>query len=203
MTRIKICGLSRPCDVAFVNQAQPDWCGFIIDFPRIHRSVSPRQALALRRQLAPGIVPVGVTVNQPVEAVSKLLKSGVVDVAQLHGTEDEAYLSRLRALTDKPVIQAFRIRSEEDCLTARRSSADYILLDSGAGTGKAFDWSLIRELGRPYFLAGGLGPENAAASVRLLRPYAVDVSSGIETDGKKDQQKMADFVSAVRREGAE
>ena len=202
MTKIKLCGLSRPCDIEAANRLRPEDIGFVFA-PNSRRYVTPERAAELKALLAPGIQAVGVFVNAPPETVAGLLNRGVIDLAQLHGTEDEAYLSRLRALTDKPVIQAFRIRSEEDCLTARRSSADYILLDSGAGTGKAFDWSLIRELGRPYFLAGGLGPENAAAAVRLLRPYAVDVSSGIETDGKKDQQKMADFVSAVRRAGAE
>ena len=202
MTKIKLCGLSRPCDIRAANRLRPEYIGFVFA-PNSRRYVTAERAAELSALPAPGIQAVGVFVNAPPETVAGLLNRGVIDLAQLHGTEDEAYLSRLRALTDKPVIQAFRIRSEEDCLTARRSSADYILLDSGAGTGKAFDWSLIRELGRPYFLAGGLGPENAAASVRLLRPYAVDVSSGIETDGKKNQQKMADFVSAVRREGAE
>ena len=202
MTKIKLCGLSRPRDIETANRLEPEYIGFVFA-PNSRRYVTAEQAAELSALLAPGIQAVGVFVNAPPETVAGLLNRGVIDLAQLHGAENEAYLSRLRALTDKPVIRAFRIRSEEDCLAARRSSADYILLDSGAGTGKAFDWSLIRELGRPYFLAGGLGPENAAASVRLLRPYAVDVSSGIETDGKKDQQKMADFVSAVRREGAE
>lgn len=202
MTKIKLCGLSRPCDIEAANRLRPEYIGFVFA-PNSRRYVTPERAAELRALLAPGIQAVGVFVNAPPETVAGLLEHGVIDLAQLHGTEDEAYLSRLRALTDKPVIQAFCIRDEKDCLAARKSPADYILLDSGAGTGKAFDWSLIRELGRPYFLAGGLGPENAAASVRLLRPYAVDVSSGIETDGKKDQQKMADFVSAVRREGAE
>ena len=136
MTRIKICGLSRPCDVAFVNEARPDWCGFIIDFPRSHRSVTPRQALTLHRQLAPGIVPVGVTVDQPVEAVAELLKSGVVDVAQLHGTEDESYLAALRALAPgHPLWKAFTLRTPNDLTAALASSADMILLDSGKGTG--------------------------------------------------------------------
>ncbi|MGM9593731.1 MAG: phosphoribosylanthranilate isomerase [Candidatus Onthomonas sp.] len=202
MTKIKLCGLSRPCDIQAANRLRSEYIGFVFA-PNSRRYVTPEQAAELRAQLAPGIQAVGVFVNAPPETVAGLLEGGVIDLAQLHGTEDEAYLGRLRELTPRPVIQAFRIRSEADCLAARKSSADYILLDSGAGTGKAFDWSLIRELGRPYFLAGGLGPENAAASVRLLRPYAVDVSSGIETEGKKDPQKMADFVSAVRREGAE
>lgn len=201
MTRIKICGLSRPCDVAFVNQAQPDWCGFIIDFPRIHRSVSPRQALALRRQLAPGIVPVGVTVNQPVEAVSKLLKSGVVDVAQLHGTEDESYLAALRALAPgHPLWKAFTLRTPNDLTAALASSADMILLDSGKGTGQTFDWSLLRGVARPFLLAGGLTPENIPRAVRAVHPWGVDLSSGVETDRRKDRDKILAAVAAARKE---
>ena len=201
MTRIKICGLSRPCDVAFVNEARPDWCGFIIDFPRIHRSVSPRQALALRRQLAPGIVPVGVTVNQPVEAVSKLLKSGVVDVAQLHGTEDESYLAALRALAPgHPLWKAFTLRTPNDLTAALASSADMILLDSGKGTGQTFDWSLLRGVARPFLLAGGLTPENIPRAVRAVHPWGVDLSSGVETDRRKDRDKILAAVAAARKE---
>ena len=201
MTRIKICGLSRPCDVAFVNEARPDWCGFIIDFPRSHRSVTPRQALALRRQLAPGIVPVGVTVDQPVEAVAELLKSGVVDVAQLHGTEDESYLAALRALAPgHPLWKAFTLRTPADLSAVLASSADMILLDSGKGTGHTFDWSLLRGVARPFLLAGGLTPENIPRAVREVRPYGVDLSSGVETDRRKDRDKTLAAVAAARKE---
>lgn len=106
---------------------------------------------------------------------------------------------RLRKLTDKPLIQAFRIRAESDIANAGLSSADYVLLDSGAGTGKAFDWRLIRGFKKPFFLAGGLDPDNAGEAVRQLHPYGVDVSSGIETDGVKDKHKMAAFAAAVRK----
>ena len=201
MTRIKICGLSRPCDVAFVNEARPDWCGFIIDFPRSHRSVTPRQALALRRQLAPGIVPVGVTVDQPVEAVAELLKSGVVDVAQLHGTEDESYLAALRALAPgHPLWKAFTLRTPDDLSAALASGADMILLDSGKGTGQTFDWSLLRGVARPFLLAGGLTPENIPRAVRAVHPWGVDLSSGVETDRRKDRDKILAAVAAARKE---
>ena len=201
MTKIKLCGLSRPRDIETANRLEPEYIGFVFA-PNSRRYVTAEQAAELSALLAPGIQAVGVFVDAPPETVAGLLERGIIHLAQLHGTEDEAYLSRLRALTDKPVIQAFRIRSEEDCLAARRSSADYILLDSGAGTGKAFDWSLIRELGRPYFLAGGLHPGNVREAVERLSPYAVDVSSGIETDGWKDAGKMEAFMRAVRRERA-
>ena len=201
MTRIKICGLSRPCDVAFVNEARPDWCGFIIDFPRSHRSVTPREALALRRQLAPGIVPVGVTVDQPVEAVAALLRSGAVDVAQLHGTEGESYLAALRTLAPgHPLWKAFTLRTPDDLSAALASGADMILLDSGKGTGQTFDWSLLRGVARPFLLAGGLTPENIPRAVRAVHPWGVDLSSGVETDRRKDRDKILAAVAAARKE---
>ena len=199
MTRIKICGLCRPCDVAFVNEARPDWCGFIISLPRRHRR-GPRD-LALRRELGPGIVPVGVTVDQPVEAVAALLRSGVVDIAQLHGSEDEGYLASLRALAPgHPLWKAFALRTPDDLSTALASSADMILLDSGKGTGQTFDWSLLRDVARPFLLAGGLTPENIPRAVREVQPWGVDLSSGVETDRRKDRNKILAAVAAARKE---
>ena len=109
------------------------------------------------------------------------------------------------------LIQAFRIRCVDDLKTAMESEADYLLLDNGTGTGEAFDWSLISdaevlmcgEAARPWILAGGLGPDNVAEAVRRFRPYAVDLSSGAETDGWKDPEKMARCVQAVREAGRE
>ena len=199
MTRIKMCGLRRPEDIGAVNGLQPEYVGFVF-FPGSKRYVTPETARELKAGLAPGIKAVGVFVDEAPETVARLLEEGIIDLAQLHGHEDEAYLACLRKLTDKPLIRAFRIRSEEDALQAQASSADGILLDAGAGDGKTFDWSWVRAVTRPYFLAGGLNPENVARAVRELKPYAVDVSSGIETDGFKDIVKMRAFVRAVRME---
>ena len=110
-------------------------------------------------------------------------------------------INKLKLVTDRPIIKAFTVKSTADVLNAKKSSADCVLLDAGKGDGKSFDWSLIQGISRPYFLAGGLDTDNAVRAVRELRPYAVDVSSGIETDGVKDRNKMAEFVSAVRKEG--
>ena len=140
-----------------------------------------------------------ITVTKP-EAVAALLNRGVIDLAQLHGSEDAEYIRRLRDLTDSLLFQAFRIRSKEDLSRAAASAADEILLDAGAGTGTVFDWSLLRNMERRYFLAGGLNPENVREAIRDLHPYGVDVSSGIETDALKDRTKMAAFVAAVREE---
>ena len=196
-TKIKFCGLSRPKDIEAVNDLQPDYVGFVFAI-KSKRYVTPEQAVALKKLLHPKIRAAGVFVDEAPEAVAELLQAGVIDLAQLHGTEDEVYITKLRKLTDKPLIQAFRIRSQTDLRAAEQSSADYILLDSGAGCGKTFDWNLLEQVRRPYFLAGGLELSNVGDAIRKLQPYAVDVSSGIETDGKKDEKKMRDFSRAVR-----
>ena len=198
MTRIKLCGLSRPCDIEAANALKPEYIGFVFA-PKSRRYVSPETAEALRKMLDPAIRAVGVFVREEPERIAGLLERGIIDLAQLHGNEDEKYIARLRALTGKPLIRAFRVDSPADLADARESTADFILLDNGAGgTGESFNWSLLQGFGRPYFLAGGLNPENAAAAVETLRPFAVDVSSGIETDGVKDGKKMKAFVDAVR-----
>ncbi len=198
MTRIKLCGLSRPCDIEAANALLPDYIGFVFA-KKSRRYVVPEKAKALREKLNPAIKAVGVFVREEPEVVAGLLNDGIIDLAQLHGGEDEAYIARLRTLTDRPLIQAFRVEAPADLDRARASSADYILLDNGAGgTGSAFDWSLLRGFDRPYFLAGGLGPGNVAEAIAALQPFAVDVSSGIETDGCKDIEKMKAFVAAAR-----
>ena len=199
MTKIKLCGLSRAVDIQAVNELQPDYIGFVFA-PKSKRYVSPDQARELKRLLSSGIQAVGVFVNEGPEVVADLLNSGVIDLAQLHGSEDAAYIASLKKLTAKPIIQAFTIRTPEDIDLANRSPVDYVLLDSGAGSGTVFNWDLIQYMTRPYFLAGGLDQYNVAEAIRAIHPYAVDVSSGIETDGRKDQGKMAAFVAAVRKE---
>ena len=199
MTRIKLCGLTRPCDIEAANRLKPDYIGFVF-VKKSRRCVSPEQAEALKKQLSPEIRAVGVFVNEDPETVAGLLNRGIIDLAQLHGSEDEAYLTRLRELTDRPLLQAVRVAGEEDLHRAESSSADGILLDAGAGDGAVFDWKLLKGWSRPYFLAGGLEPGNVREAIRMLQPWGVDVSSGIETDGKKDPEKMAAFVTAVREE---
>ena len=198
MTKIKLCGMKRPQDIQAANELLPAYIGFVFA-PKSRRYVHPDRAEELRRMLNPGIIPVGVFVNETPETVAALLDRGIIDIAQLHGKEDAAYIRRLRQLTKKPLIQAFRVDTPADVAAAQASPADYVLLDSGAGgTGTCFDWSLLQDIQRPYFLAGGLTPENVGGAVATLHPYAVDVSSGIETDGAKDKEKMTQFVRAVR-----
>ena len=199
MTKIKLCGLSRPCDIEAANELNPEYIGFVFA-PKSKRYITPEKAKELKQLLDANIKAVGVFVNEEAENIADLLNRGIVDVAQLHGDEDEDYIKQLRRLTDKPIIKAIRIESERELADAERCSADCVLLDSGAGTGTVFDWKLIQNMNRPYFLAGGLTPGNVENAVNMLHPYAVDVSSGIETDGLKDKTKMAAFAAAVRKE---
>lgn len=199
MTKIKLCGLSRPCDIYTVNALNPEYIGFVFA-KKSKRYVSPSIAAELKQLLSPGIQAVGVFVNEDPERIAGLLQDEIIDMAQLHGNEDEAYIARLRSLTFKPIIKAFPIVHAGDMVKAGQSTADFVLLDSGAGTGTVFDWKLIEGFNRPYFLAGGLSADNVGAAVDALHPYAVDVSSGIETNGYKDQIKMAAFAAAVRKE---
>lgn len=231
MTKIKMCGLMRPEDISVANAIRPDYIGFVFA-KKSRRYVTPELAAELKAKLNPEIKAVGVFVDAPVSEVAELLQKGVIDIAQLHGSEDEMYAATLRELTGKPVIKAFRLgtagerqktacpgaeetkkqtgnATDYSCSTEtpetneilRKAShfpTDSVLLDSGAGTGMVLNWNLIGAFERPYFLAGGLNPENVKDVIRKLHPYAVDVSSGIETDGVKNPEKMRAFAKAVR-----
>lgn len=201
MTKIKICGLFRPCDIGYVNRAMPDWCGFIINFPRSHRSLTPEQVRKLRRNLDGAVTPVGVFVDQPVETVAALLNEGTISIAQLHGHEDPAYIAALRkAAPGCTVWKAFKIRAPADLEAANASPADLVLLDNGYGTGESFDWALADGIARPYLLAGGLTPENIPQAIRQLHPYGLDISSGVETDKQKDFDKIQAAAAAARKD---
>ena len=152
---------------------------------------------ALHAQLSPDIPAVGVTVNQPLGTVASLLEQGIIDIAQLHGQEDDAYIQALQARTGKPIWKAFRIRSTDDLDAARASSADMILLDNGYGTGETFDWTLVRDIGRPFILAGGLREENIQDAA-AMQPDAMDISSGAETNRVKDPEKIRALINIIR-----
>ena len=199
MTKIKLCGLTRPCDIEYVNELLPEYIGFVFA-PKSRRYISPEKAEVLREHLDDRITPVGVFVDEKIEVIADLIKRKIIDIVQLHGNESEQYIEDLRRVIDCPVIKAFRIESEADIVSANNSSADYVLLDSGGGTGKVFDHSLLKDIARPYFLAGGLTPENVETAVKQLKSFAVDVSSSLEIDGFKDKIKMTAFVNAVRKD---
>jgi len=197
VTRIKLCGLRRKCDIEYANAILPEYIGFVFA-PKSKRYVSYEEAKTLSGLLDKRIMIVGVFVDEDMELIASLVQEGVIDMVQLHGNEDEAYIQSLRKWIDCPIIQAFRITGNEDIDAVRASRADYVLVDSGGGSGECFDWSLICKLDRTYFLAGGLTAENVQEAIESLQPFAVDVSSALETEGYKDIVKMKRFVEAVR-----
>ena len=190
MTRIKFCGLRTLDDIYAANELFPEYVGFVFA-PKSKRCVTPAQAEKLRNALSKKILAVGVFVDEKISVVAELLNAGIIDIAQLHGNETDAYIKNLHRLANRPIIKAFHVDAVND------TAADFVLIDAGAGDGKTFDWRKVT-LQRNYFLAGGLNSENVGAAIELLHPFAVDVSSGIELDGKKNFGKMKAFANAVR-----
>lgn len=197
MSKVKICGIKSLKDVEVVNKYRPDYVGFVFA-PGRKRTVDDVLAKAMREALDPQILSVGVFVDAPLEQVERLLKDDVIQIAQLHGHEDISYVQALKQNCDKPVIKAFVIRSKEDVQEALLYPCDYYLLDGGLGQGQTFDWSLVGKIHKPFFLAGGLSVSNVEEAIEALHPYAVDVSSGVETDGVKDEEKIKEFINCVR-----
>ena len=204
-TKIKICGLTRPQDVEAVNAARPDYIGFV--FAESRRRLTPQQAITLKRQLDPEIQSVGVFVNPSLETVLDITSRDILDIVQLHGDEPPAFAERVRRETGCPVVKAFRIRGEESLAALKAyDQADYLLLDTYnknayGSTGRAFNWALLRgnTSGKPFFLAGGLNIENIETAIRTVRPYGVDISSGVETNGRKDPGKIEEIIKKIRR----
>lgn len=201
-TKIKLCGLRRPEDIEYANELLPEYIGFVFA-RKSKRYVTKDEARLLKARLNSNIHAVGVFVDEAIENVAELVNENIIDMVQLHGHEDEEYISRLRQMTKCSIIKAFQIENKADVLKAFKSSADYILLDSGKGSGQVFDWSILENIkaDRPYFLAGGLEASNVGNAIARFKPFAVDASSSLETDGYKDETKMRAFVDAVRKEG--
>lgn len=197
MVKVKICGLSRPCDIEAVNVEKPDYIGFV--FAESRRKVVPEQALELRRMLRADIIPVGVFVDERIDNILSLIRKGIIDIVQLHGTENEAYIQKIKTMTDKKIIKAISVQNRGDAQKWSNTAADYLLLDNkSGGTGESFDWGLIGKIETPYFLAGGLSIENIGEALTQTAPFAVDISSGVETDGLKDPLKIKEFIRRVR-----
>lgn len=199
MTKIKLCGLTRQCDIEWANELMPDFIGFVFA-KKSSRYVTFDEARKLRQSLNPDIIPTGVFVNETIENIEYLVNHNIIDIIQLHGNEDNQYIKTLRQKVSCPIIQAFHIKTQSDIETAKKSEADYIMLDSAGGVGKTFNHSLIGSIDRKFFLAGGLSAENVGEAISKIHPYAVDASSSLETDGVKDRNKMAAFVKAVQNE---
>ncbi len=195
--KIKFCGLYQDAHIAYANEIKPDYVGFVF-WNNSRRYVTADKARELRNQLNSGIQVVGVFVDEDIDRIIDLYQSGIIDVAQLHGAEDDIYIKRLQEI-GIPVIKAYVVSNNSDIIVqAQNSMADYVLFDAGKGDGKTFDWELLRDFNRDYFLAGGLNLSNIREVTQNIKPFAVDVSSGIETNGEKDKSKMEQFARMIR-----
>jgi phosphoribosylanthranilate isomerase len=197
--KIKICGLSRDEDIDYVNEAAPDYIGFV--FAPSKRQITERRALELRIRLRSEIIPAGVFVNAGIDDIARLYDSNIISIAQLHGDEDAAYIAALKERAGIPVIKAVKAVTADSVITADQCSlVDFVLFDSGGGSGKTFDWRLLDSIAGgfsiPYFLAGGIGINNIDAAIKL-NPFCIDVSSGVETGGVKNHAKIIELVKHV------
>ena len=209
MVKLKICGMRRSEDIEMANRHKPDYIGFV--FADSPRKVSYEQAKELSELLSDEIVPVGVFVNEHMKLIVDLFKDGIIEMAQLHGDEDEKYIRNLKDKSIEetgkqiPVINAIEIKDgadyNDELLKWRDSASDYFILDSGKGSGKTFDWSLIDKESEFFknsiFLAGGLNSENLALAIEEFNPFAVDLSSSVETDGFKDEEKIKEIIEIM------
>ena len=209
MVKLKICGMRRAEDIEMANSYKPDYIGFV--FAESPRKVSYEQAKELSDLLSEDIVPVGVFVNEHMKLIVDLFKDGIIEMAQLHGDEDEKYIRNLKDKSIEetgkqiPVINAIEIKEgadyDDELLKWRDSASDYFILDSGKGSGKTFDWSLLDKESEFFensiFLAGGLNSENLALAIEEFNPFAVDLSSSVETDGFKDEEKIKKIIEIM------
>lgn len=197
MKKIKICGLKRREDIEYVNKYQPDYIGFV--FAGKKRKLTYDQVVDLKKYLTSSIQVVGVFVNKDISFVEKLVKEHVIDLVQLHGQEDQKYIQALKEKVDVSIIKAIQIKNEDSF--NEHYDVDYYLYDHGTGgTGESFDWSMLKEVDKPVFLAGGINLLNIDDALKK-NVYALDVSSGVETDGFKDEKKIKKIVRRVRNEG--
>ncbi|WP_028402633.1 phosphoribosylanthranilate isomerase [Ectobacillus panaciterrae] len=199
--KVKVCGITDVETAKKACEYGADAIGFV--FAPSKRKVTPDQAQSIIKQLPNGVLKIGVFVNEQAERVQEIAAYCGLDYVQLHGDEDACYLQRLNL----PAIKAFGVASEEDVQKALQYEAEYILLDSpkGAyhgGNGKVFPWELLDNLSeeqrKRVIVAGGLGSHNVQEAIQLVRPYMVDASSSLETDGKKDVQKIKQFIQTVK-----
>lgn len=203
--KIKICGLMRQEDIGFVNNYTPDYIGFI--FAPSRRQITKEQAKALAIRLNTRIIRVGVFVDQPAEYIAELVSEEIIQYIQLHGNETNQYIENLRELLSDnnkcKIIKAIRVKSQDDIREADQCNSDLILFDSfsggyAGGNGQTFDWSMIKNIKKPFFLAGGIDASNVCKAIDEVNPYGIDASSSLETNGWKDEMKINTFIHTIR-----
>lgn len=199
--KIKICGLRTLEDISYVNVAMPDFTGFI--FARgSKRKITIEQAELMKSALNKNIKSVGVFVDESPEVIISAAKLGIIDIIQMHGSETDEYIKEIKNYTKMEVIKAFKA-DENLNYNIENTNADYVLVDSFGknsfgGTGNTFDWGLIPETNKKLFLAGGLNSENILEAIKRVKPYCVDINSGVETNGAKDKQKIIEIIQKIK-----
>lgn len=201
--KIKICGLTRKEEIAYANEITPDYIGFVF-YKGSRRYININKAKELKKELSKDILSVGVFVNEDIDVIRKICEDDIIEVIQLHGDESFAYIEELKKITGKPIIKAIRVQSQTQLLKTNGLPADYLLLDTYhenmyGGTGERFDWKLIENIRKPYFLAGGIGVEDIQQA-KKLGVYCIDVSSSVETKGIKDREKIKKIVIGVKHQ---
>ena len=197
MIKIKLCGVSCPEDVELVNRLHPDYVGFL--FINDPQQIDQKTAASLRKRLDPSIEVIGVFENERPLFITNLLRQGIIDAVQLRGRETEDDIQAIRQQVNCPVLQMVRVETPADVLRSEWSVADYLLLTGTADApGNAFNHALARYSRRPFFLAGGLNPGNVKDAIKACHPYAVDVRTGIRTNGRMDPEKAEEFIRQVR-----
>lgn len=194
MTKVKICGLSTKEAVLRAVEEGADYIGFV--FANSRRQVTLKQAQTLAKLVPESVKKVGVFVSPSMEELNEAIHSVPLDLVQIHGDVEEKYFSSIKI----PSIRALQVR---EGLSIIDTQADYLLFDAPlAGSGQTFDWQLLdsHQQGKPFFIAGGLHPQNVTKAIAHFHPYAVDVSSGVETDGQKDLEKISQFIKEVKND---
>ena len=195
-TRVMLTGMFLERDIAAVNAAHPDLCGFTVNLSYSRRNVERDRLAALVRELDPAIPAVGLFFDQPLGMVAELADT-VLDLVELGGSEDNSYISLMRNLVDVPICQRIRLDGPAAVERANQSAADIVLLKGSWYLLNRRDLALIRQVRRPFILSGGLTPNNLARTVQMTRPWGVDLDTGIEHNGFKSAEKIAAAVEAA------
>jgi phosphoribosylanthranilate isomerase len=199
MPKVKICGLKRLEDIEIVNKYHPDYVGFV--FSNSKRQVDFKTAKILKQNLNKNIKSVGVFVNEKIEYIVELCKNQIIDLIQLHGDEDNNYLSNIKNILKNPIIKSVSVGEN---FKIPNIDADYLLFDTykenaKGGTGEVFNWNKLMSFNdKPFFLAGGLNSKNVNIAITKTKPFCVDVSSGVEKDGFKDEYLIEEFIKKTR-----
>jgi len=194
ISKLKICGIRRIEDILMVNEIKPEFIGFV--FAKSKRQIDLNTAIKLKSKLNSNIKSVGVFVNEDIDQIVKIVNSKAIDIIQLHGNESNNYIKQLKEKVSAKIIKVIKINSDLNDNTAF-AEVDYLLYDSGNGSGKPFDWNINIDKKKPIFIAGGININNLEEAYKTFNPFAFDLSSSVEVDGYKNLDKMREIKTKL------